>query len=62
MCGSRKPEAMAAAKAEWEPMGLLPAAGGGLDWGKSDREGLVTGDPGRACGRAELGSLLGTRC
>ncbi|XP_051660634.1 cyclic AMP-dependent transcription factor ATF-6 alpha isoform X2 [Manacus candei] len=23
---------MAAAKAEWEPAGLLPAAGGGLDW------------------------------
>ncbi|XP_422208.4 cyclic AMP-dependent transcription factor ATF-6 alpha isoform X1 [Gallus gallus] len=36
---------MAAAKAEWEPAGLLPAAGGGLDWE------TVLGE--------ELGELLG---
>lgn len=36
VCFGRKAEAMAAveAEAEWEPAGLLPAAGGGLDWGE----------------------------
>lgn len=34
VCFGRKAEAMAAAEAEWEPAGLLPAPGGGLDWGE----------------------------
>lgn len=51
MCGSRKSEAMAAAKAEWEPAGLLPAAGGGLDWGK---RGWAGGGRGPRPGGARL--------
>lgn len=35
----RKAEAMAAAEAEWEPAGLLPASGGGLDWGERGGRG-----------------------
>lgn len=30
---------MAAAEAEWEPAGLLPAPGGGLDWGEGGNGG-----------------------
>lgn len=34
VCFGRKAEAMAMAEAEWEPAGLLPAPGAGLDWGE----------------------------
>lgn len=59
------------AEAEWEPAGLLPAAGGGLDWGERGGGGRPgEGAGGRAGAEAavspaeavlgeELGELLG---
>ncbi|XP_054066511.1 cyclic AMP-dependent transcription factor ATF-6 alpha isoform X5 [Rissa tridactyla] len=52
VCFGRKAEAMAMAEAEWEPAGLLPAPGAGLDWeavlGEELSELLGAAEPRRA--------------